>query len=179
MMTRSRCKGLPMSPSTSSSLTTDTLVTSSSGTNPQAVEKQNIKMKYLTNRINSLEQRVVLLHEHILKTKPSESHKLDSQNELSMNQRTVSKNASVNEETNQPTTTSTKSKWLQDEYISAYMKSLTTEVLNVRKDILILNPSLTQVLKTGSLYDVTSTMTNLHFDEMNFAIFCLSDHSEY
>lgn len=73
---------------------------------------------------------------------------------------------------------STTDKWIDDSYINPYITIFTQEMSNIRPDVLIINPSVTQCLKYGDLYSVTEILTNLQFDKMNFLIFCLNNYAE-
>lgn len=69
-------------------------------------------------------------------------------------------------------------KWLSDEILQSYFETMTDEISKVRKDILLIGPALTQVLKEGSLYDVTATLTSLDFYNKNVVCLCLNNCAE-
>lgn len=66
--------------------------------------------------------------------------------------------------------------WLDDEYIKSYFDSLTNYISKFRKDVILVNPSTSQIIKEAPLYDVLQTLTPLSFNTVNVAFFCVSDY---
>src|SRR5436190_11625200 len=60
-------------------------------------------------------------------------------------------------------------KWLGDEYIEAYFDSFTTQISKCRTDVVLINPSVTQVIKESPLYDVLQVLTSISFKDKNIA----------
>lgn len=78
-------------------------------------------------------------------------------------------------DTNQELTTINKDKYLQDYNLAPFFKSFSKEVSLFRNDVIFLEPSLSQILKSGSLYQVTETLTSLSYDKANYSFICLNN----
>lgn len=69
-------------------------------------------------------------------------------------------------------------KWLDDFYIQGYFDSLQDDISKHRKDTILIGPTVSQLLKLSSPYEVIYTLTNLLFDQINFAFFCINNQTE-
>lgn len=68
--------------------------------------------------------------------------------------------------------------WLNDEHIEAYFKSVSQYVSKFRSDVLLLGPNLSQLLKQSSNHDTLTALTNLSFDKIKLAFFCINNYLE-
>lgn len=62
-----------------------------------------------------------------------------------------------------------------EKYIELFISSFVKELSPIRKDIILFGPCMTQFL-TANLYEVTNAMTNLNFEQKEFAIFCNNNY---
>lgn len=74
--------------------------------------------------------------------------------------------------------TTWKNKWLDDSYLKAFYSSLTKEISKFNNSILFVSPSVTDLIKNGSNFQVLSTLTNLNYNEMSYVFFCLNNFNE-
>lgn len=68
--------------------------------------------------------------------------------------------------------------WLHDFHIQCYFDSMNEELSQSRTDILLVGPSLSQIIKNGSNYDALVNLTGLSFDLVTYAIFCVSNYDD-
>lgn len=68
--------------------------------------------------------------------------------------------------------------WLNDAHIENYFKSFTEYISKFRDDTLLFGPNLSQLFKLGSNLDVLTNLTNLSFDQINIAFFCINNHND-
>lgn len=68
--------------------------------------------------------------------------------------------------------------WMKDDHIKQVFKSYSALVSQTRKDIIFVEPNVTQVLKSTSLYDSLQVLSPLDFDQVNLAFFALSNYNQ-
>lgn len=66
-------------------------------------------------------------------------------------------------------------KWLSDFQLTFYFDTFSHELSKLRKDVWFFNPSITHILKLGSVHAVTELMTSIDLDNINYAFICVSD----
>lgn len=66
--------------------------------------------------------------------------------------------------------------------MEGYFESLQNEISKFRNDVILLSPSVTQLLKSSSSYEILETFSfplePLSFNFLNFAFFCVSGFIE-
>lgn len=67
--------------------------------------------------------------------------------------------------------------WLYDEHIEAYYNSLRQSVSQYRNDILLIGPSISEMLGHSSTYDILSMLTPLKFNQMSLVFFPISNNT--
>jgi hypothetical protein len=65
-----------------------------------------------------------------------------------------------------------------DEHIKSVFKCYSTYVSQTRNDIIFVEPNVSQVLKSGSLYDIMQVLSPLDFEKINLAFFAVSDYNQ-
>jgi hypothetical protein len=78
-------------------------------------------------------------------------------------------------ETNHELRIINKDKYLQDYNLDPFFITFSKELALIRNDVIFLNPSLSQILKSGSLYQVTEILTSLSYDQANYLFICLNN----
>lgn len=69
-------------------------------------------------------------------------------------------------------------KWIDDSYLLAYFKSLSFHVSKVRKDVLFVEPSVSQILKSKTATREANLLDELFLDNVSFALFCVNNYNE-
>lgn len=69
-------------------------------------------------------------------------------------------------------------KWLHDYFIDAYFNDFSLDISKSRNDTLLIGPSVSQILKQGSSFQVLEIATSLNLDTFNYIFFCVSDSIE-
>lgn len=100
------------------------------------------------------------LHQLIIETRSQKLKKITSKNINTINSNVVFDN------------------WMHDCHIQSYFNSLNDEIIKTRNDILVIGPSLSQIIKNGSNYDVISNLTSLSFQLATYALFCVSNYDD-
>lgn len=68
--------------------------------------------------------------------------------------------------------------WLEDSHIDSYCNSFAKQLSYVRDDVKILSTSETELLKLGSLHQVTEFFTSIDYHKVNYMIFSLNNCSK-
>lgn len=68
--------------------------------------------------------------------------------------------------------------WLHDIQIQHYFNSLSKEISKNRNDILFMGPSMSQIMKNGTTYDIMINLTALSFHQVTFAFFCVNNYND-
>lgn len=65
-------------------------------------------------------------------------------------------------------------KCLSDFQLQFYFDTFFQEISKNRKDVWFFSPSMTHILKLGSLFDVRNLMTDINFNSVNYPFICIS-----
>lgn len=120
---------------------------------------KNGSMKLLTNELETMKNKKIKLQKEI--------------SELE-NKRNNLKFYSINMNPKVDSTT----KWLDDCHIETYYETLSAHISKFRDDILLVPPSVSQIIQNGSSYDILTTLTSLKLNSMNIAFFAVSNCEE-
>lgn len=68
--------------------------------------------------------------------------------------------------------------WLHDIYLDEYVKAFSVDTSILRNNILILGPSISQLLKCGNSFQILEVATSLTLDLYDYIFFCFNDFIE-
>lgn len=128
-------------------------------------EKSNNNTQTLINRFKVLEQ----INQNMAK----EIACLRTENDMyktcvKLNQNSLSSKSKANNE----------SKWLDDCHIIKIFENFSYQANKMRKDIIFVQPNITQLLKSESLYEILDALTSINFDDANIAFFAINDYNQ-